>query len=86
MTTSVWDAIPRIFRAEAYVDEVDTAGFEGMAFVLVDERWRTAYGFNHAHRKVGHVLTGKWLSSTDAAGGRAERCLVAGHDVGKPVI
>ena len=68
----IFDAVPRVFTGEAYVS---ADGPDAGTFVLIDEVHREPFGYNQVHRAVNHPLTGKWVSMTTAAGGRADRCL-----------
>ena len=71
LTADIFDSIPRIFKAEAFVEAASSAGDtpSASAFILIDEFLRQRFGFNRKSKQRGHPLAGKWLSmGTERAG------------------
>ena len=75
LSNDVFDAaIPRVFKAEAFVERTVVADFDSEAFVIIDEQDRTRYGLNKKVKRKDATLYGKWTRSTVEAGGRARGC------------
>jgi hypothetical protein len=54
LAANVFDALPRVFKAEAYMEDG--------VFIIIEEQFRKQIGFNPVQRSPHHRLYKKWTS------------------------